>query len=105
MEKVVFFAGGIMRNKLFSVLYAVNIVSQAIFTLITPAALLFGIDFLLVKYADFPKWTYAIASPIGVLMGLVSMTRFVISATAALERLEKQDERNKKQKTGNNKDE
>ena len=97
-----------MRNKLFSVLYAVNIVAQAIFTLLTPTALLFGIDFLLIRYAGFPRWTYAIAIPVGILMGLVSMTKFVITATAALERLEKQTEesqRNKKRKMGNNKDE
>lgn len=85
-----------MNNKLFGFLYAINIISQAIFTLLIPTALTFGLSWLLVSRAGAPTWIYAILIPIGVVAGLVSMVRFVITATANLERLEKQKRKGKK---------
>ena len=69
-----------------------NIVAQAIFTLITPAALFFAIAFLSVRYLSAPEWIYAIALVIGLLMGFYSMIKFVLSAMRNLERLEEQRE-------------
>ena len=92
-----------MHKKLFSVLYAVNIISQAIFTLLIPLALGFGLAWLLVKSLDAPEWLYAVFIPLGVITGLVSMVKFAISASESLERLEKQ--RNNSKKTGNTNDE
>ena len=88
-----------MHKKLFSVLYAVNIISQALFTLLTPTALFFFISWFLVSKFSAPQWLYAVFIPIGVIIGLVCMVRFAISASEALERLEKQQKNNKK--TGN----
>jgi len=88
-----------MQNKFFSVMYGINIVFQATVSLLTPAALMFFVAWLFVSRANAPGWLYAVLIPIGVLAGLVSMIRFVIAATAGLERLEKQN----KTKTGYNK--
>lgn len=84
-----------MQNKLFSVMYAINIVVQAVFTLLTPVALMFCIALLFVKRAGAPEWLYAILIPLGVIAGLLSMVKFTISATAGLERLEKETKNNK----------
>ena len=84
-----------MNNKLFGLLYAINIISQAIFTLLVPTALTFGLAWLLVSRAGAPRWLFAILIPIGVIAGLISMVRFVITATANLERLEKQKRKRK----------
>lgn len=84
-----------MNNRLFGFLYAVNIIGHAIFTLLTPAALMFGLSWLLVSRAGAPSWLYAIFISIGVIAGLVSMVKFVISATSNLERLEKENRKGK----------
>ena len=83
-----------MHNKLFSFLYGINILAQAIFTLITPAALTFLISWLFISKVGAPSWLYAILIPIGVIAGLVSMVKFVIAATTNLERLEKNNKGN-----------
>ena len=82
-----------MRYKLFDGIYILNIIFQAILSLLTPAALLFFIAYILVDKCNFPDWSYAVALIIGILSGLVGMVKFLISATSALERLE--DERGK----------
>jgi hypothetical protein len=92
-----------MYRKIVSAMYILNIVAQALITLVTPAALLFFVGWLLVSKAGLPTWTYAIAIVLGILMGLVSMVKFVISASESLERLEKQ--RQNKHKTGNSNNE
>ena len=76
-------------------LYVLNIVFQAFFTLLIPPALLFFINYLCISKLSFPTWTYAISLSIGFIIGIVSMIRFAISASEALERLEKQ-RKNKK---------
>lgn len=87
-----------MHKKFFGFMYGLNIMSQAIFSLLTPAALLFAICWLLVKRVGAPEWLYAIFIAVGVLIGLISMVRFAISASENLERLEKQ--RKNKNETG-----
>ena len=80
-------------------MYAINIIAQAVFNLLTPAALMFCIAWLFVNKVSAPEWLYAVLIPLGIIAGLVSMVKFVISATSALERLEKQT---KNKKTGRN---
>ena len=89
-----------MKSKFFGALYALNIIAQALFNLAFPAALFFGISWLLIKNVGAPEWIYAIAIPLGVLIGFYSMIKFVLSATAALSRLEEQNEKSKKNKSG-----
>ena len=80
-----------MHNKLFSFLYAINIVSQAIFSLLVPVGLMILAAWLMVDRVGAPKFVYAIAIVLGFLIGLYSMVRFVMTATANLERQENQD--------------
>ena len=83
-------------NRLFNSMYVMNIVFQAIFSLLTPPALFFFISYLLVSYLSFPEFSYAIAIVVGFLFGLVSMVKFTIAASEGLERLEKQIKKDKK---------
>ncbi|MBQ8321530.1 MAG: AtpZ/AtpI family protein [Clostridia bacterium] len=92
-----------MYKKLVGALYIMNIVSQAIFTLLLPILVGLGISWLLVTYLSAPSFIYVILIMLGVLSGLYSMVRFVLSAMAAYERLEKEQTESKKtNKTGNN---
>ncbi len=89
-----------MYGKLVSALYALNIIIQAILTLLTPTALMFGLAWLLVSKCGAPEWLYAVLIPIGVPAGLASMVKFVITAAEGVERLEKERENNKKSNGG-----
>ena len=87
-----------MYKNFVSALYVLNIVFQAVFTLLITPAIFFLINYLCVSKLSFPNWTYAISLTVGFVIGLVSMIKFVISASEALERLEKQ-RKNKKDDT------
>lgn len=92
-----------MYKKLVGALYIMNIVSQAIFTLLFPILLGFGIAWLLVSYLCAPSFLYVIFIMLGVFCGLYSMVKFVMSAMSAYERLEKEHTESKKtNKMGNN---
>ena len=82
-----------MNKRFVSALYVLNIISQAIFTLLTPTAILFAIGWLFVSQLSAPGWIYAILIPIGVIFGFYHMIKFVISASESLERLEKQNKK------------
>ena len=84
-----------MYKNFVSTMYVMSIIFQAIFTLLTPPALLFLINYLCVLKLSFPLWTYAISISTGFILGIISMIRFSIAASEALERLEKQ-RKNKK---------
>ena len=92
-----------MYKKLVSALYIFNIISQAVITLIIPLALGFGVSWLLVTYLSCPRWIYAVLITLGALSGFYSMIKFVLSAMAALDRLEQERNASKNSnKTGNN---
>ena len=79
-----------MYKRIVGGLYVLNIIAQAILTLLIPAGIMFLIGCLLVTYCSAPEWLYAVLIPIGVLSGFVSMVRFAIRASEALTRLEEQ---------------
>ncbi len=92
-----------MYKKLVSSLYVLNIVSQAIFTLAFPIGLGVLISYLLTRFAGAPSWIWAALVVFGALSGLYSMIKFILSAMAGLERLEKEhNTKEKKEKSGNN---
>lgn len=91
-------------KKLFNSLYLLNIIFQAIATLLTPIALGALISYLLTTHAGAPSWIWAPMILLGVFSGLFSMVKFILSATAALERLEKQQSE-KRTDINNNNDE
>lgn len=86
-----------MYKNVVGALYVLNIISQAIFTLLTPPAILFFINYLCVRNLSFPTWSYAISLTLGFILGIISMIRFAIAASEGLERLEKQNRKNEKE--------
>lgn len=92
-----------MYKKLVSALYLLNIVSQAIFTLILPIGIGALIAYLLTKYASAASWVWALLIVLGALSGIYSMIKFILSAMAGLDRLEKEHTtKEKKENSGNN---
>ena len=73
-----------------------NVLVSALFTLLTPVGILFLIAWLLNTKAGVGNYIYAVLLIVGVLVGLVSMIRFLIKASETLERIEK--ERGKSEK-------
>ena len=90
-----------MYKKLVSALYVINIVSQAIITLLIPIG--FGVlcSYLLTCFAAWPDWIWAIFVTFGAMTGLYSMIKFILSAMAGLDRLEREHNTKKKEKSDN----
>ena len=76
----------------------VNIVFQALFSLLFPVALGTGGAYLLVSYANVGEWIYAVLILVGFLMGMISMIRFILIASRAVTRLEEEENARKKRK-------
>ncbi len=77
-------------KKIIAPFYIINIVFQAIISLISPIAIMFLFAYLLVKYANAESYMYVIFIMIGVFSGLYSMIVFILRASRALEAIEKQ---------------
>lgn len=73
-----------------------NIIFQALLTLVFPIGLGVLVAYLLTEFANAKDWVYAPLIIFGVFTGLISMVKFVLSAMSALERLEKQQNKNTK---------
>lgn len=84
-------------KKFVSALYTLNIISQAFFTLLFPIGIAAVASYLLVRFAGAPTFIWAILLTVATFLGLFSMVKFVLSAMAALERLEKEGDRRKKE--------
>ena len=78
------------KNGALSAIYVLNIVFQSLFNLVTPALLFFCLAWLFVKKFSAPEWIYAIAITLGLILGLISMVKFILVAMKNLERLENQ---------------
>ena len=87
------FSGEIMYKRFVNTLYTLNIVFQALISLVTPVAFLFFISWLLVTKCSLPEWIYAISISIGFLSGFISMIKFVLTAFANLERMKAAEEK------------
>lgn len=86
-----------MYKRFVGAMYVINIIAQAIVTLLIPAALMLAIAWLFVERCGAPGWLYAVLVTIGMISGFVSMIRFVIRASESLERMEKaRNTKNKK---------
>ena len=86
-----------MYGKFVSAMYIFNILFQSLFNLATPILLMLGLAWLLVNKLAAPAWLYAVFGVVGALIGFYSMIKFIITASAALERLEKEREEKAKQ--------
>lgn len=85
-----------MHKKFFNAMYVFNIALGAISSLVTPIALGFFLAWLLVTRLGAPEWLYVVFIIIGVASGLVGMVRFVLSSMAGLERLEDEQQAERK---------
>lgn len=83
-----------MHKKIISALAMLNLLFQALYTLALPIGIGALASFLLTKYASAPSWIWAVLITGGVLMGLYTMVKFILTQMAGLERLEKQRKEN-----------
>ena len=68
-------------------MYVVNIIAQAIVTLLIPAALMFFISWLFVAKCGAPEWLYAVLITLGIMYILIHK-----KTVAALEALKRQQQ-------------
>ena len=76
-------------RRTYSFIYVVNIVFQAIFTLLFHIGASLLLSWFLVDKCGLAPFVYAILIIIGVITGLFSMIKFVIISMRALDNLEK----------------
>lgn len=88
----------------YNAFYTINVVMQAIFTLIFDIGLAVLLAWLAVSKLGLPTWVYVPFIIVGVIVGILSMIRFLITAMHSLENIERsqiakrrKNERNKKQ--------
>ena len=63
--------------------FGVNTVIQSIFSLLTPPALGALLSWILCAKFSVGSWIYALLISLGVLIGLISMIKFILSAAEA----------------------
>ena len=81
-------------KRFMNAMYAMNIILQAFWSLLFPIGAGVFLGWLLTEKAGLGDFVFVILILLGVFAGLISMVRFLISALAGLERLEK-EQRNK----------
>ena len=86
-----------MYKKIANALYLLNIIFQSFLNLLTPIGLGLLLSYILTSRAGAPGWVYAPITIFGVFIGLLSMVKFILSATKALERLENEQKAREKQ--------
>lgn len=95
-----------MYKRFVNSLYVLNILFQAFFTLLVPVGLGALVAYLLTTFTDVGGWIWAVLLILGVFSGLYSMIKYILTAMAALERLEKErNARATSQKAGKSDDE
>ena len=87
--------GGYGMNRAFSISYLLNIVLQSFWCLLFPIGIALGLGWLMVNKLSWPSWVMVPPLILAVFMGLYSMCKFLISATDAMDRMEKQREADK----------
>lgn len=71
-------------------MYLWNIAIQSIVSLLCPVLILLAVAWLLAERAGVGSWIYAVLILLGVFVGLVSMVRFLLGASRALDSLERE---------------
>lgn len=79
-------------NRAFKASYLINIVIQSFWCLLFPIGIALGLGWLMVNKLSWPSWVMAPPLVFAVFMGLFSMCKFLISATDAMDRMDKQRE-------------
>ncbi len=81
-----------MYKKFINALELLNILFQALYSLVLPIGIGVLFSFLTTRYLGAPKWIWAVLLTVGTLIGLYCMVKYLLSALSGLERLEKQRE-------------
>lgn len=93
-----------VKGQGYSAIYVLNIIFQALFTMVWYIGLFMLFAFLLVRFFHCPEWVYAPAIIIGVAGGFSSMIRFILAACRSLDRIEEERQaRQNKNKKNNSK--
>lgn len=79
-----------MYKKFITPVYILNIIFQSVLNLLTPAALMFLLAYLIDRNTQVGGWIYALFTVFGFIIGLFSMISFILRACTALEALERQ---------------
>jgi hypothetical protein len=90
------YAGGAGVNKAYSTFYVINIVFQSIFTLLWQIFTALVVGWIFVNKLNAPEWLYVPLILVGVITGMISMVRFILTAMKSLERIEEQGRKKKK---------
>ena len=69
-----------MHRKVFRFAYAMNYLFQVTISLLTPAALLIGVGWLLHHYCNVGKWVMVLTAVLGLICGMYSMICFLLKA-------------------------
>ncbi len=85
-----------MYKRHITLIYALNIMFQAIFTLALGIGAALFISYIATSNWGAPDWIYAPLVTVGVLIGLVSMLKYLFVAMRSLEKLEQQHKQDEK---------
>lgn len=85
-----------MKTKIYNAAYLINVIFQAFFNLMFPMAIMFFIGWLAVSRLSIGQWVYAVLLIFGLIIGLISMIKFLIYALDSFERIEKSQQEAKK---------
>lgn len=73
-----------------SFLYVLNIIFQAIFSLLFSIGVALLLGWASTTYWGFPDWVFVPLIIFGVIVGIISMIKFILAATRGLDNLERQ---------------
>lgn len=92
-----------MKNELTEGVKVLNLVIQSFLSLLLDIFVALGLGWLLVERLGAPNWTYVVVILVGVIIGVSSMIKFILTAINNMEKIERdkrreQSERLKKEK-------
>lgn len=87
-----------MKIKIYNAAYLINVIFQSFFNLMFPMALMFFIGWIAVSRLSFGQWVYAVLLIFGLIIGLISMIKFLIYALDSFEKIEKGQQETQKSK-------
>ena len=98
VERIVF-------RRAVSFLYVLNIIFQALFSLLFSIGFFLLLGWVSTTYWNFPPWVYVPLILFGVVVGTISMIKFILAATRSLDNLERQhqSDRAREESEGNKK--
>ena len=78
-----------------SFLYVLNIIFQALFSMLFSIGVSLLLGWVGTTYWSFPEWVFVPLIIFGVIVGIISMIKFILAATRGLDNLERQHQRDR----------